>query len=136
MLVFLILAACALAALASWHLAKRQGRSAWQWALWTFLLGGLPLVLLVIHALFAPPRFGSRPPDCCAEQDWTALADLGHAAGADFDLGRCRSCGAHLMAVFYVASTTYVVISKEQAEGFLALQGTPELKKALKAWLD
>ena len=40
------------------------------------------------------------------------------------------------MAVFYVESTNYVVISNEQAELFLTLHGTPELKKALKNWVD
>ena len=35
----------------------------------------------------------------------------------------------------YVASTNYVVISDEQADHFLTLQGTPELKKALKNWV-
>ena len=40
------------------------------------------------------------------------------------------------MAVFYAQSTNYVVISKERAEHFLDLQGTPELRKALKNWVD
>ena len=63
-----------------------------------------------------------------------AIADFDHAAGVD--LGRCASCGAWLMAVWYHRSTTYNVISKERAEYFLDLQGTPELRRVLKAWVD
>ena len=64
------------------------------------------------------------------------IADFDSAGGFDLDLGRCASCGTWLMAVWYVGSTTYNVISQERAEYFLKLQGTPELRKALKAWVD
>ena len=40
------------------------------------------------------------------------------------------------MAVVYVSSTNHVRISDERAEEFLALQGTRELKRVLKAWVD
>jgi hypothetical protein len=134
---YLIVLLPVVAAFASWRLAARQGRSAKLWAFWTLLLGGLPLIFLMIYDLFRLPKFGTAPRyDCCADQSWTPLADFGHAAGADFDLGRCENCGTYLMAVFYVQSTNYVVISKERAEYFLKLQGTPELKKALKNWFD
>ena len=73
---------------------------------------------------------------CCDKQSWSAIADFGHAGGFDLDLGRCANCGAYLMAVFYVSSTTYSVISNQQAAHFLKLQGTPELKTALKTWVD
>ncbi len=125
------------AAFASWHVAAKQGRDAKRWALWTLLLAGLPLIWLMIHDLFAMPTFGSaRKPTCCDNRSWTAVADFGHAGGVDLDLGKCENCGAYLMAVFYVSSTNYVVISNEQAENFLTLQGTPELRKALKNWVD
>ncbi len=125
------------AAFASWHVAAKQGRNAKRWALWTLLLAGLPLIWLIIHDLFAMPTFGSaRKPICCDNRSWTAVADFGHAGGVDLDLGKCENCGAYLMAVFYVSSTNYVVISNEQAEHFLTLHGTPELKKALKNWVD
>ncbi len=125
------------AAFASWHVAAKQGRDAKRWALWTLLLAGLPLIWLIIHDLFAMPTFGSaRKPICCDNRSWTAVSDFGHAGGVDLDLGKCENCGAYLMAVFYVDSTNYVVISNEQAEHFLTLHGTPELKKALKNWVD
>ncbi len=140
---YLIVLLPAAAAFASWRLAARQGRPAKPWALWTLLLGGLPLIFLMIHELFGPPKHFGLPKfgtaarhGCCADQSWTPLADFGHAAGVDLDLGRCENCGAYLMAVFYVQSTNYVVISKERAEHFLELHGTPELKTALKNWLD
>ena len=73
---------------------------------------------------------------CCSKQEWEPVADLGHTAGVDFDLGRCKNCGTYLMAVFYVNSITYNVLSKQEAERFLKLQGSPELKKSLKRWFD
>ena len=73
---------------------------------------------------------------CCDELEWEAVADLGHTAGVDFDLGRCKNCGTYLMAVFYVVSTTYNVLSKEEAEEFLQLQESPKLKAALRRWFD
>ena len=73
---------------------------------------------------------------CCSEMEWEAVADLGHTAGVDFDLGRCKNCGTYLMAVFYVNSITYNVLSDQQAKRFLKLQGSDTLKKALKRWLD
>ena len=121
----------------SWHLAGRQERSSRRWALWTFLLGGLPLVVLLIHDVFGMPRFSEpQRSTCCPDQVWVAVADFGYAAGVDLDLGRCASCASYLMAVFYVESTNYIPISDERAEHLLALQGTPELKKELKRWFD
>ncbi len=125
------------AAFASWHLASKQGRDPKRWALGSLLLAGLPLVWLISHDLFAMPTFGSAVRHtCCDDRSWTAIADFGHAGGVDLDLGKCENCGAYLMAVFYVSSTIYLVISNEQAENFLSLHGTPELKKALKNWVD
>ncbi len=125
------------AAFVSWQVAAKQGRDAKRWALGTLLFVGLPLIWLIIHDLFALPTFGSaRRHTCCDSLSWTVVADFGHAGGVDLDLGKCENCGAYLMAVFYVDSTNYVVISNEQAEHFLTLHGTPELKKALKNWVD
>ncbi|MGR9107393.1 MAG: hypothetical protein ACU843_10745 [Gammaproteobacteria bacterium] len=73
---------------------------------------------------------------CCEDFEWQEIADLGEAAGVDFELGRCTNCGAFILSVFYVSSTTYNVISKQRAEAFLALQGKAELKKALKRWIS
>ncbi len=125
------------AAFASWHMASKQGRDPKRWALWTLLFAGLPLIWLIIYDLFALPTFGSaKTHTCCDNRSWAAIADFRHAGGVDLDLGKCENCGAYLMAVFYVESTNYVVIPNEQAEHFLNLQGTPELKKALKNWVD
>ena len=69
--------------------------------------------------------------------EWTPVADFGHAAGFDFDLGRCAACGAYIMAVFYEPSTTYNIIPDELAQHFLSLKADPrELKLALKKWVD
>jgi len=120
----------------SWRLAAKQGRNRKHWTLATVLLGGLPAIWLIISDLFAMPTFGTAVKHtCCENQSWTAIADFGHAGGVDLDLGKCENCGAYLMAVFYVSSTNYVVISREQADEFLALGDTPERKKALKNWV-
>ncbi len=73
---------------------------------------------------------------CCEHMSWESVADLGSAAGADFDLGKCTNCGSYIMCIFYYASENYVPIGKEMAERFLNLKGTPELKKALKRWFN
>ena len=126
-----------LAAPVSWHLASRQGRPAMAWALWTLLLGGLPLIMLVIFDLFPWPKFGGGTRyTCCDQQSWTSVADFGHAGGCDLDLGKCAACGTYLMAVGYHGPANHVVLSDERAQYFLGLQGTPALKKALKDWVD
>ncbi len=132
-----ILVAVLLATLVSWRLALKQRRDAWRWTAATLLLGGLPVLWLVIHELFGRPATVEEPArrGCCDRQSWTAVADFGHAGGVDLDLGKCENCGAYLMAVFYVTTTNYVVISRQQAEHFLSLKGTPELKPALKRWV-
>ncbi len=71
--------------------------------------------------------------------EWKDIADFGHVAGFDLDLCRCAACGAYSIAVFYVSSATYNVISNELAEHFLRLKhaGDPdEFKLALKRWVD
>ena len=96
------------------------------------------LTMLVGWVMGPPPIFGGRnPPDrhrCCDAQSFEVTADFEHAGGVD--LGRCVNCSAWLMAVWYHGSTTYNVISQERAEYFLKLQDTPELRRALKAWVD
>ena len=108
--------------------------------LWGCLLGGLTIGLVLSRRLFALPKGGDVTPEdrhrCCEQQGFEAVADFGSVTGFDLDLGRCASCGAWLMAVFWVTSTTYNVISQEQAERFLELQGTPELRRVLKAWVS
>jgi hypothetical protein len=64
------------------------------------------------------------------------VADLGHAASCDFELERCTVCATYVMAVDYYGSVTHVVIGDARAERFMTLQGKPELKRALKAWID
>jgi hypothetical protein len=114
--------------------------SAFLWILGVICLVGLAVMLL--HWL-RPSRCQKcrkkrslEPNTCCSEREWEPVADLGHTAGVDFDLGRCKNCGTYLMAVFYVNSITYNVLSKQQGERFLRLQGSPELKRSLKRWFD
>ncbi len=110
------------------------------WWLWGWLVGGLTISFMLSRRLFALPKVRDVSPEdrhrCCEQQRFEAVADFGHVTGFDLDLGRCASCGAWLMAVFWAASTTYNMISQEQAERFLELQGTPELRRALKAWVN
>lgn len=129
----------AFSAFVSWHLAAQQGRNARGWAIATVLGCGIPLIWLMINNILPPPpTFGStaRRHTCCDKRSWIDVAELGHAGGCDLDLGWCENCGAYLMAVFYVNSTNYVVLSDERAEHFLRLEGTPQLKKELKSWVD
>jgi hypothetical protein len=137
MAVFLALLLPAVAAVASWYLAGRQGRSAKAWAIWTFVLAGLPLILLLIMELFALPKFGNAIRySCCEEMAWAPVADFGHVRGVDLDLGRCQACGAYLMAVYRAGSTTNIVISDDQARHWLSLEGTDKLKQELRSWVD
>ncbi len=76
---------------------------------------------------------------CCDRMDWKVAADFGHVAGFDLDLCRCAGCGAYSIAVFYLSSTTYNVISHELAEDLLRLKDSADpnrLKLALKRWID
>ena len=108
--------------------------------IWAILGGGLTLGFMLSRRLFALPKFGGTSPAdrhrCCDDQSFEVTTDFNHVAGCDLDLGRCASCGTWLMAVYYAGSTTYNVITQERAEYFLELQGTPELRRALKAWVD
>jgi len=70
---------------------------------------------------------------CCDKQDWQGVRDLGHAKGFDFDLGRCRNCGADLMAIGYADRPTVHVIGRDEAQRFRSLEGA-ELAKALRNW--
>ena len=109
------------------------------WWLWGSIVGGLGICLMVSRRLFALPKVGSAKPvdrhRCCERQSFELVADFGEVKGFDIDLGRCTSCDAWLMAVFWVSSTTYNVISQAQAERYQGLQGTPELRRALKTWV-
>ncbi len=72
---------------------------------------------------------------CCSDQEWSGVADFGHTAGFDFDLGRCANCRSYLLSVAYAYRPTVHVIGEREAEKFLVLDGTPELRKALKRWV-
>jgi hypothetical protein len=76
--------------------------------------------------------------DCCNGLTWTAVADFGHAAGVDIDLGRCSVCGSYLMCATYGASATYHRVSEERAAHYLSLQKEdPErLRLVLRKWVD
>lgn len=110
------------------------------WLLGGGLMGGLVIVLTVSRRLFALPKIRELSFDdrhrCCDSQRFEAAADFGEVTGFDLELGRCANCDAWLMAVFWASSTTYNVISQEQAERFLRLQGTPELHRALETWVN
>jgi hypothetical protein len=66
------------------------------------------------------------------------VVDFGHVAGVDLDLGRCGSCGMHLMAVFEPQDGSFsrVCLTNAEAQLFLSLQQDPvRLKAALEAWV-
>lgn len=74
---------------------------------------------------------------CCDRMQRKYVADFGHVAGFDLELGRCAACGTYIMAVFYLESTSYNCISDELAQHFLSLCDDPlPLKKALEKWVD
>ena len=136
-LAYLLLLVPLAAAGPAWWLARRQGRRAGRWAVWTLALGGLPLLWLTIEDIFGLPKATSQVRyRCCAGMTLAPVADLGHAASCDFELDRCVVCAAYVMAVDYYGAVIHVVIRDDRAKRFLALRGKPELKRALKAWID
>lgn len=75
---------------------------------------------------------------CCDQFDWVAVADFGHVAGVDLDLGRCDRCGRYVMAVFepQEGSLTRVCLTNAEAQTFLSRQGDPAgLRAVLQAWV-
>ncbi len=66
------------------------------------------------------------------------MADFGHVAGFDVDLGKCSVCGGYLMCLGYGASATYHRVRDERAAYYLSLQkDDPErLRLVLRKWAD
>jgi hypothetical protein len=77
-------------------------------------------------------------PACCGGLTWAPVADLGHASGFDFDLGRCNVCGSYLICIAYAASGTYHRIPDERANYYLSLlnDDPARLRAVLRKWAD
>ena len=71
---------------------------------------------------------------CCAGPNWEPLRDLGESGSFDFILGRCASCGKHLMHVWRMGDGEYLEVNPEDVERFLHAERGPELKEMLRDW--
>lgn len=73
---------------------------------------------------------------CCATPKFKLVEDLGRAEAVDWDLGKCLSCGAHLLRQWseYAADRVfYDKLSADEANAFLKLEGAIR-KSLLKRW--
>jgi hypothetical protein len=69
---------------------------------------------------------------CCANPKFKLVAELGHAEAVDWGLGRCLSCGAHLLSQWseYAADKVfYDKLSDDDANVFL--QADDKQRKSL-----
>ncbi len=75
---------------------------------------------------------------CCSTPKFKLVEELGHAESVDWDLGKCLSCGAHLLRQWseYAADKVfYDKLSDDEANAFLKSEGK-ERKSLLKRWYD
>jgi hypothetical protein len=77
-----------------------------------------------------------NPLTCCSTPSWVPDRDLGQAAGFDYLLGKCGSCGADWMNVFCVATsiTGWEPVTLADVERMKAVQTGAELKALMRAW--
>ena len=76
--------------------------------------------------------------ECCVKFDWRFIADLQHADGIEFTLGKCASCGANLVNLWSDAvqeSQDYVIVDDDFVTRVMLLEGT-DLKQFLREWLN
>lgn len=73
---------------------------------------------------------------CCATAKFELVEDLGHTEGVDWDLGKCLSCGAHLLRQWSVYAPDKIFhdkLSDDEANAFLKSGGLTR-KSLLKQW--
>jgi hypothetical protein len=73
---------------------------------------------------------------CCANPKFELVEELGHTEGVDWDLGKCLSCGAHLLrqwSVYRPDKIFYDKVSDDEANAFLKSEWVKR-KSLLKQW--
>ena len=76
--------------------------------------------------------------NCCENQSFKLVEELGRAESVDWDLGRCTGCGAYLLrqwSEYAPGRVFYDQLSDEEAAGFQAAHGI-ERKSLLKKWYN
>ena len=73
---------------------------------------------------------------CCETPKFKLVEELGHVESVDWDLGKCLSCGAHLLRQWSEYAPTrvfYDKLSDDEAGAFVKSEGK-ERKFLLKRW--
>lgn len=75
---------------------------------------------------------------CCSRPELGDFVDFGHARSFDFMYTTCKSCGAHWLNAFSVATavTGYERVSDSDALAFLSAAPGSDRKELLKRWAD
>ena len=76
---------------------------------------------------------------CCEKsENWEHVADLGHAEGFEFDLGKCKSCGCDIVNVYCVATQTsgQTPVSDLFISKVRSLKPGPERKEFMREWFS
>lgn len=70
---------------------------------------------------------------CCADAEWTRVADLGNAQAIDCALVRCSACGRSWMHLWtpYAAKESYSPLDDAAAAELAAMPPGPERKRKL-----
>jgi len=84
------------------------------------------------------PKAATDKPTCCKKPRWRSELDLDSAGGFEFQLGKCRACGAYGMNVFCGASgiTGYEPVSASDVEHMKSIPAGPERKAFMRQWGD
>jgi hypothetical protein len=75
---------------------------------------------------------------CCDDPKYEQIEELGHVEAVDWDLGRCRSCGAYLLQQWSEHAPLHVYLDKlseEEGERFRRSEGRDRLV-LLKRWYN
>jgi hypothetical protein len=74
---------------------------------------------------------------CCPRFAWEPVADLGHTDGFDFDLGRCRGCGALVMHLWsdHAPESNYQRVEPAEADAWLKADAAVR-KRLLREWFN
>jgi len=76
--------------------------------------------------------------ECCIKFDWRFVADLRHAEGFEFTLGKCATCGTNLVNLWsdlVLDSQNYIIVDDDFVTQVLRLEGA-DLKQFLRQWLN
>ena len=76
--------------------------------------------------------------NCCQNPTFHLVEELGHTEAVDWDLGKCASCGSHLLrqwSEYAPNSVFYDRLSEEEAAKFQTSQ-EHDRKQLLKDWYN